>query len=469
MNRLNPSRMTQADVEALARRDRRRILLFTLAALALAVGYFVAQWSGERAEERAAGEEPVLEADVDESPLVTMEFDRPELLEAVNDASPEARLTLAGEALTALLYYSNVLTDRHYRELGARDVDAAVAAEIAADPAAARGEHFRVRGVLETLGKRRRSERLEESYGALRLEDGTVAHVALVKPPAEDGLSEGDFVRLNGMFLQLYNGDVNGSLVDAPLFVGRTLARSYPQAEALDADALRALLLAEVDDDELNNVTGVPTEPLWELMAYAAERADEVDWEAAGELDNEALSGLAHSGPAFRGVPFRIPISVNVGSHTEDAGENRLRLERTTHGWIGNVTWKGIIRWVGPFDAPELIDRYGDPNKLTARGFFLKNTFYEQKNGEPGRAPLFVMASVDPFIPPFDPRPRQIMWGVFIGTLATVALIWFLLRRDKRAAAELQAELVRRRRARRERVGAPPEGVAPESGSPGGP
>ncbi|MEE8467902.1 MAG: hypothetical protein V3T22_05575, partial [Planctomycetota bacterium] len=51
-----------------------------------------------------------------------------------------------------------------------------------------------------------------------------------------------------------------------------------------------------------------------------------------------------------------------------------------------------------------------------------------------------------------DPTTQYILWAVLGGTLLMIGLVWFLLRQDRRQSAQLQMDLIRRRRARAERA-----------------
>lgn len=445
--------MTAAEVEALTKRDRNRIVLLAIAAVLLGAGYFGTRYAVSDETPAVPDETPALATG--EEPLenvYTMPFEGDEILAGIQDATPQQRLSISDEALDSLLYYGMTLQPRNYEALGVRELDASLAAAIAADPAAHRVQPYRVHGWLEHVGKRRRSEKLEEHYGSLRLEDGSYAHVAFVAPPDGGGVEVGAFVRMNGVFVQMLRADVGGEMREAPLLAGRTVVPSVPQCSATEPETLRAELIREVDDDQLDDVSGIQDGPLWQLMAFARQRAEEVRWDETLELDNALLNQLVRDGEPFRGVPMRVPISGNLGCWTEDPGENCLRLDRVTKGWIGNFTWKGaapVIQFVAPFDRPELKDRYGAARLLTAEGFFFKNLYYLQHNGDPGRAPLFVMSDVEIFTPTVDPAPQAILWGVLAGTLLIIALIVFLLRMDRRSSARLQEELTRRRRARR--------------------
>jgi len=257
--------------------------------------------------------------------------------------------------------------------------------------------------------------------------------------------------------VQLYRAEVAGEWRDVPLIAGRSVTPSYPHCDAPERADLLAFLLRNVTDDDVGEVTGVPHEPLWQLMAYARERADEIDWETDDqifELNSDNLNLISKNGGFFRGRPCTLPISGNLGIWTESAGENCQQLDRVTTGWIGNFTWKGsapVIKFIAPHDWPGLTDRYGTSRLVTGKGFYLKNIIYKKANGEPGRAPLFVMSELTPFIPPVSHTTQYILFGVLVGTLLMIGLVWFLLRQDRRQSAKLQADLVRRRRARAER------------------
>ena len=75
-------------------------------------------------------------------------------------------------------------------------------------------------------------------------------------------------------------------------------------------------------------------------MAFAKQRADDIDWDATIELDNEQLGLMSNDGTLFRGQPFRMHICQNLGTYMLSVPENGLRIPKVTEGWIGNTTWK---------------------------------------------------------------------------------------------------------------------------------
>ena len=96
-------------------------------------------------------------------------------------------------------------------------------------------------------------------------------------------------------------------------------------------------------------------------------------------------------------------------------------------------------------------------------GFFLHNFAYDAKARNLHTAPLFVLHSVEEFVPKEDETLVYIAWGAAAGTVLLAGLFIFLLFRDKKKAKALQEEIIRRRRARRARQdgGTPPPPSGP--------
>ena len=299
MQPINPRRMSPAELEALTRRDRNRIIVLTLGAVVLGVGYLVTLFAGDRAREREAAEEPMMEARTNpEEQVIVPAFDDIDLLDAIEDSTEEQRLSISDEALDGLVFYSSMLLPRHFDQLGVTSLDAEMVSELQANPGEHRGEAYLARGMIVDLGRRQRSDKLEESYGTLRLEDGSMVHVASKNEP-EGELGTGDWAALEGFFVQNWRGSVEGSLVDAPLLAGSSLRKAYPPIEVDDLEDIRQVLITQVADDQLGKVTGEPFDEMWTLMTYASERAAEVNWEEAIELNTQSLSSLADDAVSY--------------------------------------------------------------------------------------------------------------------------------------------------------------------------
>ncbi len=454
------NRMTLDEAEALARRDKRRLLLLSLATVLLIAAYLATR-STEQSYERDANSalpdkgQPQLPSTPQ---VVTLPFDDTESLAGIRDGDSEERVTLSNKALSSLLYYAKLLTWQNYEALGIQDLTPELIQTLSDNPGEHRVDPLRARGrVIVSASRKRADTGFEESYGTLALDTGGHTHFVFTTPVGDDfgsGLQAGQHIVFSGLFAQMLRTETPKGWIEAPLVACRHIDLSMPPTELLSSDALRSALIANVADDEMENITGLPQEPYDQLLLYAAKKGAEEDWDNALELNAERLNGIMRGGDAFRGVPFKIPVSRNLGTWAEHAEENGLRLDTMTHGWIGNFNWTGatgLIKWVGPFTQEELDQRNGEARLLTAQGYFFKHLYYLRKDMSPHRAPLFVMSSVTPFIPQHDPTASQILYGVLGMTMGIVGLIIFLLRKDRIASERLRNEVVRRRRARREK------------------
>ncbi len=451
-------RLTLAEAEALARRDRRRIVLFTVGALLLAGAYITAQYTQSDGDEFDA-DLPARGTDED-TVVYTRPFEAPAVLETIRDATAEERLSLSGEALDELLKYSVTLQTGNYDALGVRVLDGTVAAELASALTEHRADPLRVRGRVVRLTAVATEDVAvgERQLAAVELDGGGWAHLAFLRPPV--GIELGDHVRMDGMFAQLYVGMADGELREGPLVVGNQLVPSNPRIEAKEHEALCADLRL-VKDDTVEDHFGEPFDALWDLMAFAAARADEVDWSKVQSIDKDLLNLIASDGTFFRGQPFQLVVCRNQDTWTESADENPLRLDRITRGWIGNTNWRQpnpLVQFIAPFDWKDMEDVEAK-RLVTAKGFFLKNVSYTRRDGKSlAIAPLFVLSSLEEFVPVPDRTPEYILMGVLAGTILMIVLIFVLIRADSRSSKKLQAELVRRRRERRARTAATPQG-----------
>jgi hypothetical protein len=448
-------RISLEEADALARRDRRK-LLFMGAGLVMLLGAFVfgQLYRGKYEREEEQNAPPVAAPAPQADRIFIPEFPEEELLATIEDATPDQRIVLEAPALQAVLTYSALMTEQHYAALGIEELDAQRAAELADNAGAHRMDALRTRGTVVTLKHRQRAESsFPEYYGTLDVEGAGHAHFVVIKPPQEDALAEGSFVRLDGMFFKNYNVEVGRTWIEGPLVLGRSLVRSYPAAVA--GPDLATPHLDEVRDDTLEDSSGLPFEALWELLGRAKLASDEVDWDKAPTLSKEMLNQIFQDGQMHRGQPFVLPISRNMGSWVESVGENPLRLERVTTGWIGNFVWSGnvgLIQFMAPFEMPEVVDRNGAARLLAGRGYFFKNKNYEDSRGQPGRVPYFVLESLTVHTPRPDETPRFLMWLLLGGLALFIGVVTWLLARDKRESSKLQEELIRRRRARRDKA-----------------
>jgi hypothetical protein len=445
--------------------DKRRLILMSAALVALLVVFVVAQLQRGAADPTAeqrqhiAIEEPTPEL-LEE--VVVPRFDPERLRGKVSDSRETDRVLRERGGIEELAAYVRGFGDPHFAALGVQDLDEAARQQLLLDPQAHRAQPFRARGTVLDLALREDREGREQLDGSLRLETGGEVFFTVLRAPAH--LLPSDFVRVDGLFFKLFRDEAApGEWTEGPYLVGNRALRSYPPLEPFDPERLERRL-AEVEDDgttSMTRLTGDAHLALWELMRFV-ERPEvlQVNWEAAPELDAALLARIIRDGQSLRGQPVRIPVSRIQDMRTPSAGENPLRLERTSNGWIGNTNWTGgsaVIQFMMPPQARDL-ER---GSYCTARGFFLKNLAYEDRSGNLRTAPYFVLESLDPFVLPENTVMRTIAWFVAGLTIFLAALFFLLLMRDRKKSLQFQAELVRRRRARREGAAGPPRGPNP--------
>ena len=449
--------MTLAEIEALTRRDKRRMLIMFVAGF-LVLGAFLysrdnAARKYRRDTEERQNQQPSTTSDPRPSSLPPLSAEDLAGLGSIRDDTPEERLLVADPAVSTALSFAAKWTALHYATEGTRDLTPEVQQELASSAPELRLRPFRGRGVLERISERRRAGKSDSEWrGWLALEDGGYVAFIVSDPPPDNQLEEGDFAMLEGLFLQRFRAEGETEWIEAPLLCGRRLLPSVPRITPRAGMLTPAL--GTVHDDRVGSMHPHPWAAEYELMARALVEEDGIDWDTVPALDTETINGILTDGAAHRGKPFRLRVSVNQGARSLRIDENPLRLERITEAWIGNQTWKSdspVIRVNLPQDRPELGDRYGEARYLEGELYFLRNFVFETVSGQPGRAPLFVARDLRTFEPEVDPWPQRIMWFMLAGTGLLVLLIWKLLRRDRAESSRLQQELVRRRRARLQR------------------
>lgn len=456
-------RYTLEEAQEMARRDKRRMIVLGAGVLLIGAVYFMApQFGGD--DGAAAALQQIPTQVVPDIPIEPIPFESPELLAKIRDDSDASRATLDVEALLPVFTHARRQTPQHFVQLGIRSLDADVAAEVMAAPSEHRLAALRVRGEVVDVERRRREGGTRDDWlVALRGAGGVIAHALFANPPSQassgnderDAVKLGDFLRLDGLFFKVYRQEVGDAWLEGPLVVGHQALSSFPPMDARVARSAPAL--ANVQDDEVGALHANDDVALWQLMARSKLLGAETNWADAPELDQATLARIFEDGDTYRGAPFRFPISRNMGAVPTRAPENPLGVDVMTEGWIGNVMWRtpvGVVNWLAPYDIENLAG-WNDPQKaqfVEARGWFFRNRVYTKVSGEPGRAPMFVLAGIEPFIPPPDNVTAAILWFVSGLAFVVVSTIFILLMSDKRKSIELQEALVRRRRARRERA-----------------
>lgn len=462
------TRISKEEAARMAQRDRNRIIGLAIFA-ALVAGLYLysandAATKREQQDAELAGATPNRELKAEDIKVIP--FDRPEVLETIKDATEAEQELLQTEPLKVVFDYARLQPGAALKALGLRDLDPVDVAELGANPSAHRLEAFRARGVILEASERPRPNGLGNDWlGSMRMLSGDVVYFLVGAAPKQPGgerlIEPGDYLRVEGLFYGLYRTALEAETgegaqaVSGPLLVG---AKASPSTAPMDKEVAREMpSLSAVMDDSIGEIHDKSefAQAQWELMGHALMHGDNVDWEAAPELTSELLRAVYDDGDAFRGKPMRVPVSINMDANALGAGDNALRIEDYTDGWIGNILWKKpahVVHWYGPFKRTDLLrDTLVDQNRyVTAKGFFFRNEVYTTSQGEPARTPLFVMHSVDIFTPEADPSVAWFAKGVLALTIGLIGLIFLLMRADKRKSAALYEDMLRRKRARRE-------------------
>ncbi len=465
---MKQTRISKEEAARLAQRDRNRII--GLAIFAALVGglylYSASNARDKREQQDAELASATPNRELTAEDIAVIPFDRPAVLEQIEDGTEAGQELLQSEPLRVVFDYARLQPATALKALGLRDLDSASLAGLIADPSAHRLEAFRARGVILDASERPRPNGLGNDWiGSMRTMSGDVVHFLVGAAPKQPGgerlIEAGDYLRVEGLFYGAYRtavdaGDGQGvRAITGPLIVGAKAAPSTAPME--ETVALEMPSLGAVVDDSIGEIHEKAefAQAQWELMGHALMHGDDADWENAPEITSELLREMYDDGASFRGKPFRIPVSINMDANALGAGDNALRIEDFTDGWIGNILWKKpahVIHWLGPFKRTDLLrDTLVDKNRyVMAKGYFFRNEVYTTSAGEPARTPLFIMHSVDVFTPEADPSVAWFAKGVLALTIGLIGLIYFLMRADKRKSTKLYEDMLRRKRARRE-------------------
>ena len=441
----------KAQQTALQKGERNKLIVMSVLLVVVIVAFFTSQAQQdkhERAKQGALEPEPAFVETVQVPAFTAKEAVAKEIL----DNRREDRVLLPSRVLDPFVDYVKGFSDVQFQAMEPRLLDATAYDELEADPSAHRAEAYRVRGQVGDLRSQLRKDGTTEYRGWLVLPDERVVHFVV-----SNVTTIGHYMRVDGLFVKLYRGQNDtGEWQEGPLLVGARAVRSYPEAREYDAATLAAALEGVRDDTmaDLTGLDGPAFEALWGLAVYAeSPEADAIDWSSdeVFELDNMTMVEVLKDGTPFRGKPFRIPPSKNMGTWTENPGETPSRMDQVTTGWIGNWTWSnqaGVIKFIMPKVRPDL----SEAELVTARGFFLKVFSYEPRDGGIRQAPYFVLTEIEPFIPEKSETAQYLMWTILVITLLLLALFPVLLFRDKRKSEALQRDLVRRKQERRRRL-----------------
>jgi hypothetical protein len=425
--------------------ERTKLVVLALGAVVILAAIVVSQW-------RASGQDTSDLAHMPAEPVLELpELPADEVAGLVADGTPEARIRLERPAVDLLMESARRLTPRHYEAFDTPLATAEQLAAINADPAAWRAKPLSIRGeVLHARIRRPAPDRDDEYRLLIATEDGGRVHGLAARLPGM--VQAGDWLRLDGLVLKRFSDELPvgpGGVpewVDAPLVVGWLATPSSPPLGPMPALAPGSL--AGVRDDTLDAPGDLSLPERHVLLAHARDLpAGGIDWSSAPELDAALLAEILEAPEAHRGMPFRLPVSQLQALRRAVPGENPARIERISELWIGNANWDQRVRLIHAH-APYGLEDLARGDLVTARLLFLKNYAYESVQGARHVAPFFAVVEAERFVAPEPFGMRLLLWGVAVTTLVMVAILAFLVRRDRRRSEEFVRRRLEQRRRR---------------------
>jgi hypothetical protein len=384
-----------------------------------------------------------------QSEIATPTFRRDELAARVKDATREERADIETPALALALEDARLYTWDHFVPMKGVELSAPLAAELVANPSEARARVVRLRGALSEFVSYPESQSLPAHFRALlTLDDGGKVFVVF-QSCVEYEFGNDDYVHLDGLFVKTLGREVGGTWLEAPLVVGPRAQVSFPAL-----GKVTSLARADWGEDfgRYDEVSTNERVEYWRVVSYARDvDPASIDWAKAAVLDAETMGKLSEDPAQFLAVPLRIPPCRIQDIWTQRQRENPARVAQLTEGWIGANEWLRTPNPVIQFTTLLPDPGFQIGSEVTARGFFVRMNQYEAVGGT-RRAPVFVLTALEPYELPKESVFSFVLYivgGTFVGI---VALFWYLLRRDRAKAAELDAELARRRRERRARA-----------------
>jgi hypothetical protein len=443
----DPRRPTAPPRGLFTEHERRRMIFLIFGAVVFAGAMFW-QWS-RGLRQPAPGPETVDEAPA-EAEVVKPALRIDDYRRLAKDATAADRSVLETEALATALEDARLYHPAHFAPMGGVDLDGALVAELAAASEANRGRIVRVRGTIEQIVEYPAGERMLAHFrGRLRTEDGARVHFAALRFAEGADLGVDDYLQLEGLFLKNLAQSAPEGWVEGPLLVGPRALRSYPAIEVVESISPADFFAVE-DDTPEDEAYDEGFDDKWKLVSYVAQlQPGEVDWASAPVLDRKTMAALSADPAAFRAVPVRIPPCRVQHMWTQRQDENPARIPVLTEGWLGSQDWQNTANPVLYFVSPAPNPGVKIGGEVTARGYFLRMFRYDARTAGLRVAPLFVLAGIERWTPPSNRVFVEVLWYVGGSFLAMVAVFAVLLRRDRRQAEQLEADLLRRRRARR--------------------
>lgn len=436
--------LRQIQAQRAAAKDKRRLVISVVGLALCLVVLFQLRVFGDKAEKEGIGQQET--KTLYSGMMPDIDFD---LLAEVQDSSDSDQVILEPVPFQHLASNAAKLVGSWLYVLGEPQFPFE---QVEASAADLRGQPYRLRGELIDARKVLRVAGEESEYWCLgRTDDGELFWFVSLKMP-ETLFGSDNFVLADGYFFKQYRQKQGEEWVTAPLFVGRALEPSYramPPSEVPTPAVLLALKDHPLGTD--NDPRQLDEEPaLWD-MANAARTVSgdpQLLTDAIAEtilLDDQTIEELVQNPDIFRGRMFELGGLIRE-ARTVQVPENPLREREMSSAWVRNDFLGDFLLHL---KAPGTFDFHPNKGPIVFHGWFLMLWAYVDTNGIPRRAPVFVVVDAEPqesFTPPFA---GQIV-VMFLGLALVIGLLLFwLIKRDRRASDLALQKLTERRQARR--------------------
>lgn len=431
-----------------------RILVMAVVLGILMIAYLI-QVPGSR-------DEAVRNIPVRHTEIVVPQLDAA-LLATVRDRTRVERIQTEENVLAHLLEQSLDIVPAVAQALGMPNEPVPIA-NLRADPASWRGKYLWYEGTVESLAKPRSGHprlgyKIHEAILRTRAGDAVVALFSL---PSDPELKVGSFVRCEGFFMKLRDGNFP-PLDEAPVLVGPGLQPAIAEREQvteLDPQVLAQVLDGRLGPDGLladpqeggNPLVDSQGLPLWHLASYAQHREATSTREqllAVPPFVKQEQFYDAQLGRIPRGTPMRV-LGSFIEATTMPARMNPYGFRHWSEVWIQcrDLGGRTIAVWLPDDIALSGEWRHGAP--VQVHGLLFRRYYFESREGQPTVAPVFVAAKLNRFELPDD--PLGLAGGIAIAgtfSLLCVFLFWNH-RREQRARRDHEQQMIARRRRRRD-------------------
>jgi hypothetical protein len=162
-------------------------------------------------------------------------------------------------------------------------------------------------------------------------------------------------------------------------------------------------------------------------------------------LDDQSIEELVKNPGIFRGRMFELGGLIREAG-TVQIEENPLREREMSSAWVRNDSLGDFLLHL---KAPGQFDFHAKKGPIIFHGWFLKLWAYKDRNGALRRSPVFVVVDAAPQEAHTPPFAGQIVL-MFLGFALVIGLLLFwLIKRDRRASDLAMQKLTERRQARR--------------------